>query len=775
MKKNLVIVESPAKAKTIKNYLGDDFIIEASLGHIKDLPVNRLAVDVDNNFETEYQILKGKEKVIDKIRDKARDAKKIYLASDPDREGEAIAWHISEEIGETSDNVQILRAIFNEITKDTIKKAINNPYKLNKNLYEAQQARRVLDRLVGYLISPILWKKVKKGLSAGRVQSVAVRIITEREKEIKNFKPEEYWNIYVFVEAKHPPIFRMQLTAIDSKKTTVSDKGVSQEIIESIKNAAFKVDNIEKKKLQRNPAPPFITSTLQQEAARKLRFTATKTMMIAQRLYEGVDLGEKGALGLITYMRTDSTRVSSDAIKNVREYIQEKFSDEYLPAKPREFKNRKSAQDAHEAIRPTSMELTPDSVKPYLDRNHLLLYQLIWNRFVASQMAPAEINQTKIESVVNKKYTFTAIGQQITFNGFLAIYEEGEDEPSEDEESSKMQLPQVSMGESLKLKDLKSEQKFTLPPPRFTESSLVKELEKKGIGRPSTYASIVSVIQEKGYILKEKGRFKPTELGELVTELLIDNFPEILDVQFTAGMEEQLDEVEEGKTNSKVLLANFYKIFKKRLDTASVYMRNIKHEMKETEIVCDKCGAKMVIRWGKKGKFLACPNFPLCKNTKEFIKDDDGKIKIVERKEAQEICEKCGKEMVIKVGKKGRFLACSGYPVCKNSRPIPTGVKCPNEKCSGMLIERQSKKGKTFYACSMYPDCNYTLWDMPINEKCPSCNFQFLTLSRRNGIEVIRCINKECSFESTPEEFQEMNNIKNNGEPTDNGSEISFQ
>lgn len=758
MKKNLVIVESPAKAKTLKNYLGEDFDIEASVGHIKDLPVNRLAVDIDNDFEPEYQVLKGKEKVIDAIVKKAKNAKKIFLASDPDREGEAIAWHISEEIGDYGNN-KTLRAIFHEITKDAILKSINSPMELNKNLYEAQRARRVLDRLVGYLISPILWKKVKKGLSAGRVQSVAVRLISEREKEIRNFKPEEYWNIYAAVNADTPPPFRMKLTEVLPKKETVSNRTFADAILKDLEDAEFKVSGVEKKQLSRNPAPPFITSTLQQEAARKLRFPTAKTMMIAQRLYEGVELGEKGAMGLITYMRTDSTRVSNEAIGKVREYIENKFTKEYLAPKTRVYKNKKSAQDAHEAIRPTTMTLTPEDVKPYLDRNHYLLYQLIWNRFVASQMASAEIDQTKIESLVKDKYLFTAIGQVVNFKGFLAIYEEGADEEMPDEDSQKMPLPQVSKGAKLTLKEITSEQKFTLPPPRFSESSLVKELEKRGIGRPSTYANIVSVIQEKSYVAKDpKGKFYPSELGELVTDLLIENFPEILDIKFTAKMEESLDEVEEGKAESKQILNIFYKVFKKRLDEASTNMRNIKMELKETGIICEKCGANMVIRWGKKGKFLACPNFPVCKNTKEFVNGENGDIKIVEKKESKETCEKCGKEMVIKVGKKGRFMACSGYPVCKNSRPIPTGVKCPNPKCSGMLIERQSKKGKTFFACSMYPDCNYTLWDMPIPEKCPNCNAPFLTISRKSGVEIIKCVNKDCCFESTPEEFHEMSN-----------------
>ena len=766
MKKNLVIVESPAKAKTIKNYLGEDFDIEASIGHIKDLPVNRLAVDIDNDFEPEYQILKDKEKIISKIKEKAKDAKKIYLASDPDREGEAISWHIAEEISSKPSKDRIYRAIFHEITKQAIQNAINHPTTLNRNLYEAQRARRVLDRLVGYLISPILWKKVKKGLSAGRVQSVAVRLICEREREIREFKPEEYWVIQVFMEGKIPPPFKMRLTAIDGKKPLIPNKESADEICKSLNVSEFIVSNVEKKTLSRDPEPPFITSTLQQESSRKLKFTAIKTMMIAQRLYEGVEIGEKGSMGLITYMRTDSTRVSDDALKKVRNYIKTTFSEEYLPPEPRVFKNKKSAQDAHEAIRPTSPELTPEVVRPYLDRNHFLLYQLIWNRFIASQMASALVNQTKIESLVNNKYLFTAIGQVIKFNGFLAIYEESYDESLVEEETGKIPLPDISKNDILTVKDIQSLQKFTQPPPRFSESSLVKELERRGIGRPSTYATIVSVIQEKGYAKKERLRFKPTELGEIVTELLVKSFPEILDIKFTAQMEDKLDSVEEGKTNGKALLRDFYGLFKVRLDEAATNMRNLKSEKTETEHKCEKCGAKMVIRWGQRGKFLACPNYPGCKNTKEITTGENGEIKIVEKKELDETCEKCGKRMVIKMGKKGRFLACSGYPVCKNSRPVPTHVKCPNPKCSGYFIERQSKKGKTFYACSMYPDCKNILWDCPIPRKCPQCDMSFLTVVKKNSIEIIRCINRDCGFESTPEEIEEMAANKSEVTPT---------
>lgn len=746
-KKSLVIVESPAKARTIKKYLGGDFVVKASIGHIKDLPTTRLGVDIEHGFEPQYEIIKNKEKIIAHIIQAARQASKVFLAPDPDREGEAIAWHIAEEVKNKDRN--IYRAIFHEITRTAVLKAIENPVSLNRDLFEAQQARRVLDRLVGYQISPLLWKNVRRGLSAGRVQSVAVRLICEREREIATFVPKEYWSIDALVEAAQPPQFSLRLTTIDKKKAHIATEAKAQAIVRDIEGEPFIITEVERKKVKRNPAPPFITSTLQQEAARKLRFSAKKTMLLAQRLYEGVELGDLESVGLITYMRTDSTRVSEEALKQVRDYIEKTYSVEYVPKTPNVYKSKRSAQEAHEAIRPTSMDLPPEMVKSHLNKDLYRLYHLIWNRFVASQMSSAVYDQTKIDVELKKKYVFSTTGQVLEFSGFLAIYEEGTDEqaPGEvSEKEEKRRLPHVAKGEELRLIGLNPKQNFTQPPARFTESSLIKELERRGIGRPSTYASIVSTIQEKEYVLQESGVFKPTELGNLVTDILIKSFPEVMDIKFTAIMEDQLDRVEEGKVNWTELLQNFYRLFRQRLDEARYSMRNLKQEFTTTEIRCEKCGANMIIRWGKKGRFLACPNYPDCRNTKEYVNDENGEIRIVQSEETDTICEKCGRRMVIKVGKKGRFLACPGYPECRNSKPLTLGISCPMPNCSGELIERQSKKGKTFYACNRYPQCKFILWEMPVNQECPKCHSPFLLQKQRNNRRIIKCYRDECDF-----------------------------
>ncbi len=746
-KKSLVIVESPAKASTIKKYLGNDFIVKASIGHMKDLPTSRLGVDVEHGFEPQYEIIKNKEKIIAHIIQAARKASKIYLAPDPDREGEAIAWHIAEEIKNKDQN--IYRAIFHEITKAAVRKAIENPGSLNRDLFEAQQARRVLDRLVGYQISPLLWKNVRRGLSAGRVQSVAVRLICERERKIATFVPQEYWTIDALVEAAQPPQFNLRLATIDEKKANIVTEAKAQAIIRDIEGEPFVVTEVERKKIKRNPAPPFITSTLQQEAARKLRYSSKKTMLLAQRLYEGAELGDQGAIGLITYMRTDSMRVSEEALKHVRAYIENTYSTEYLPKAPNIYRNKRSAQDAHEAIRPTSMDLPPEVVKSHLNKDLYRLYHLIWNRFVASQMCSAVYDQTKVDVEVKKKYVFSTTGQILEFPGFLTIYEEGTDEQASAESSEKEEkrrLPPVAEGEQLRLIGLDPKQNFTQPPRRFTESSLIKELERRGIGRPSTYASIVSIIQEKEYVLQDSGLFKPTELGTLVTDMLIKSFPEVMDVKFTAIMEDQLDKVEEGNVNWAELLQNFYRLFRQRLDEARYSMRNLKQEFTATEIKCEKCGANMIIRWGKKGRFLACPNYPECRNTKEYVSDENGEIRIVQSEETDTICEKCGRRMVIKVGKKGRFLACPGYPKCRNSKPLTLGITCPMPDCSGELIERQSRKGKTFYACNRYPQCKFILWEMPVNQECPKCHNPFLLQKQRNNRRIVKCYRDDCDF-----------------------------
>ncbi len=703
MKKSLVIVESPAKARTINKYLGKDFRVMASIGHIKDLPKNKLGVDIDKDFEPHYEIIRGKAKVIKELKKASKDADIIFLGPDPDREGEAIAWHIKEVLNGRREGI-IKRVLFNEITEKGIKEAIAHPTEIDKNKVDAQQARRVLDRLVGYQVSPLLWEKVRMGLSAGRVQSVAVRLICEREREIESFVPQEYWSITALFDG-----FEAKLVKKDGKKITISTEEEAKSIVRELKGETFKVEEIEQKQRKRNPAPPFITSRLQQEASRRLGFSAQKTMVIAQQLYEGVDLGEEGPTGLITYMRTDSHRIAPEAIQAVRGYIEKTYGKEYLPKKPNVYKSKKTAQEAHEAIRPTNMKYTPEYVKPYLTEDQWKLYELIWKRFVASQMHHAILDQTRV-SIGAGKYTFQAVGTVVRFHGFTILYEEKTDEESEEEKK----LPPLEKDTVLELLDLVARQHFTQPPPRYTEASLIRELEEKGIGRPSTYALILSTIQDRGYVVKEKGRLKPTELGFLVTELLVKSFPDILNVKFTAHLEEELDRVEEGKLKWIDVIKEFYSRFREDLERAKQEMQTIKGQEEPTDIPCKKCGRMMVIKWGKNGKFLACPGYPECKTTMDFRVDEKGKIVPVENTEyVEQKCPNCGGPMVIKSGRFGRFIACSRYPECKTTLPLSTGVPCPEEGCNGVLVERRSKRGRTFYGCSKYPACKYVTWKLP--------------------------------------------------------------
>jgi DNA topoisomerase-1 len=750
MAKSLVIVESPAKAKTINKFLGKDFVVTSSVGHIKDLPKSKLGVDIENDFTPEYVTIKGKGKTLTEIRKAAKSADKIYLAPDPDREGEAIAWHLANEIRGQNDN--IYRVLFNEITKGAILDAIKNPVKLDKDRFEAQQARRILDRLVGYQISPLLWQKVRRGLSAGRVQSVAMRLICEREAAIKAFVPEEYWSLTAELKSEEADkSIQAKLTKRDGKKLQIGNKGESDQILKDLKGAAYNVSSVVKKEKKRNPLPPFITSKLQQDAARKLGFTAKKTMVIAQHLYEGIDLGKKGAVGLITYMRTDSTRVASQAIDGAREFIGTHYGNKYLPAKPNHYKAKKGAQGGHEAIRPTYMDNPPSEVKSYLDKDHLRLYTLIWQRFVASQMNPAIFDQTTIQIEAKAPdqetaYTFQANGSVIKFDGFTRVYGESEDEKGDDEKGSAI-LPPLVKGELLRLIALDPKQHFTQPPPRFTEASLVKELEENGIGRPSTYAAIIATIQDREYARKEKNQFFPTELGILVTELLVKSFPQVLEVKFTAHMEEELDKIEEGGHSWVKIIREFYTPFKELLDKAGVEMKDVKREETPTDLKCEKCGNVMVIKWGRRGQFLACSGYPDCKNTTDFKQKEDGTVVPVEAEEAGESCPTCGKPMIVKSGRFGRFLACSDYPDCKTSKPVSTGVKCPSEGCSGNLVERRSKRGKIFYSCSAYPDCKYAVWEKPVAEPCPDCGSQILVEKREKGGDIFKgCPNKECGF-----------------------------
>ncbi len=744
MASSLIIVESPTKVKTIKKYLGSDFAVEASVGHIKDLPKSNLGIDIENRFEPTYKVIDTKKKVISDLKRAAKKAENIYLAPDPDREGEAIAWHISQEID--TDHKNVYRVLFNDLTRNTMLSALEHPQKLDLNKYEAQQTRRILDRLVGYQISPILWDKVKRGLSAGRVQSVAVRLICDREEEIRRFVPEEYWNMAALLKGANPPPFEAKLHRIDNKRARVENEAQATALKQALDRADFIVAELEKKETKRQPLPPFTTSKLQQEASRKLRFSAKKTMNVAQKLYEGIELGSEGPVGLITYMRTDSVRIANEAITEVRGFITEKYGEDAMPAKPRAFKAAGRIQDAHEAIRPASMAYHPNEIKKFATNDQFRLYQLIWNRFVASQMNPAIYDQTTID-IAAANCTFRAQGSVLKVPGFTVLYTEGKDDNGEENGETGKTLPLVSKGEKLALESLTSQQKFTEPPPRFSEATLVKELEEKGIGRPSTYATILSTIQDRDYVKLEVGRFYPTELGTIVTELLVKNFPQVLDVAFTASLEDKLDLIEEGKLERTETLRDFYGPFESDLKKAKEQMRDIKREETPTELVCEKCGSPMVIKWGRNGKFIACSNYPACKNTKNFVQDENGKINQVETVTTDVLCEKCGKKMVVKNGRFGSFLGCSGYPECKHTMTISLGINCPEEGCTGQLSEKKTKKGKSFFGCTNYPKCTFATWDRPVPETCPECGAPFLVEKYARGKGKYKaCYKKECGY-----------------------------
>ncbi|HYO79868.1 MAG TPA: type I DNA topoisomerase [Bryobacteraceae bacterium] len=789
MAKSLVIVESPAKAKTIGKYLGPQYIVKASLGHIKDLPKKDLAVAVDSDFRPDYQIIEGKKKLVTELKQAAKKVDSIYLAADPDREGEAICWHLQEELD--GDGRPVFRVMFNEITAKAIRSAFDKPAAVNVHLVEAQQARRVLDRLVGYKISPLLWDKVRRGLSAGRVQTVALRLIVEREREIRAFQKREYWTIDVHLNAKKPPVLRAQLAKRNDAALDIPDQATSDAILSALEGADYTVASVATREKRRNPVAPFITSTLQQEAARKRRVSVKRTMGLAQRLYEGVDLGKEGAVGLITYMRTDSTRVSADALDEVRNVIGERFGEKYVPEKPNTYKSKKDIQDAHEAIRPTSAMRAPDSLEKLLAEDEMKLYRLIWMRFVASQMTPAVFDQTTIEVDApgrdGNQYRFRATGSVPKFDGFLAVYEEGKDARDEDDEELKHKLPAVTQGEVLKFKAIEPAQHFTEPPPRFNEATLVKELEANGVGRPSTYAAILSTIQEREYVKKEGGKFSPTELGEVVTDLLVQNFDHIFDVKYTARMEEELDEIEDGKMDWRTAMSEFYDQLRDDLEQASRNMTDIKRMEKPTDQICEKCGKPMVIKWGRHGSFIACTGYPECTNTREIVAEG------ASEEGEEEYCENCGRPMVLKKGRFGQFYACSGYPDCKTTKKIgetqqrksdqvleekcpkcdsnlamkfgrfgefiscsnypkckfvkqkTIEVKCPN--CNeGEIVERRSKRGKTFYGCNRYPECDFVAWNKPMPETCPDCGSPYLLEKWLKAGPVAVCPNSECKY-----------------------------
>ncbi|MGD9016329.1 MAG: type I DNA topoisomerase [Desulfobacterales bacterium] len=763
MSKPLVIVESPTKVRTIKKYLGNDYDVAATVGHIRDLPGKEMGIDIDNGFKPKYMTIPGKQKVIKNLKSAAGDAKDIYLAPDPDREGEAIAWHTAEVLKRK--DRQFHRVLFHELTKNAILQSIANPEDLNRAKYEAQQTRRILDRLVGYQISPLLWKKVKSGLSAGRVQSVAVRIICERERAIQAFDPEEYWSLTATVEGDTPPAFEAKLVRKNGEKITIPNEEAVKNIIDEVKDAPFTVQAVTRKTTRRNPQPPFTTSKLQQEAIRKLRFSARKTMTVAQQLYEGLDLGPGEPVGLITYMRTDSTRISSEAAEDALAHVRSRFGADYALEKPRYFKNKNKAQDAHEAIRPTSVENTPEAVAGHLTPDQLKLYKLIWDRFVASQMSQALIDQLTL-SVASEAYLFTATGSSVKFPGFMALYQTVDEELDAKREKKKTQLPDLAKGAVLRLDRLDPKQHFTAPPPRFSEASLVKELEENGIGRPSTYASILSTIRDKGYVDMLKGYFRPSELGFIVNDLIVDNFPDVFDVEFTARMETHLDRIEQSEVDSLKILQDFYSPFRKTLDKAETGMLNVKGVGRKTGLNCPSCNLELHVKVGKNGPFIACSGYPECTYSNDYVRDEKGNIRILEPTGVEAVdqqCDKCGRPMLLKRGRYGEFLACSGYPDCKHTRSLisggsTTGVSCPEKDCSGELVERRSKRGKTFFGCNRFPDCSFATWDKPVAQSCPVCGADFLLekTTKRDGT-VLSCHSKDCGFRVSADAFDNGN------------------
>ena len=754
MTKPLVIVESPTKVKTIKKYLGQTYNVAATVGHIKDLPSKEIGIDIENGFKPTYQNIPGKQKIIKLLKQAAGDASDIYLAPDPDREGEAIAWHISDVLKKKGR--KFYRVLFHELTKDAIHRAMASPEGLDRPKYEAQQARRILDRLVGYQISPLLWRKVKGGLSAGRVQSVALRIICEREREIHAFEPQAYWSITAHLEGQSPPPFSARLSKKNSKKIEIHDEAKAKAILGELESQEFVVDKIVKKTKHKNPLPPFTTSKLQQDAIRKLRFSAKKTMLIAQQLYEGIELGPGEPVGLITYMRTDSTRIAKEAASDALRLIRKKFGNPYAEDKPRFFKNSKKAQDAHEAIRPTSVDHIPDELAAYLSKDQLALYRLIWQRFVASQMKQALIDQVSV-MIAAGPYQFAVTGSTVKFPGFMALYLSVEDEIANKDQKKTPPLPELAEGWVLKLLQLEPRQHFTQPPPRFSEASLVKELEENGIGRPSTYASILSTIREKEYVDLQNRYFRPTELGFIVNDLLVESFPDVFDVDFTARMEENLDRVESLEAESLEILRQFYQPFKKDLDAASNEMLSVKGVGLPTGLNCPECGRQLRIKVGKNGHFLACSGYPDCNYSRDYTRDEKGKIQPIETSSDEvvdKICDKCGSPMVIKRGRYGEFLACSAYPDCKHTESLnpngannKIGVPCPEDGCGGEIVERKSKRGKVFFGCSRFPKCEFATWDKPVAEKCPNCDAKILVekTSKKQGT-FLACLNKECGF-----------------------------
>lgn len=722
-KKNLLVVESPAKAKTIHKFVGKDFKVVASVGHIMDLPKSELGVDIENGFKPKYVQLRDKAKVIKQLKEEAKDAAEIFIATDPDREGEAIAHHIASIVEKVNPNIH--RIEFNEITKNAVVQALDKPRSIDMNRVMSQQARRVLDRLVGYQISPVLWKVVARGLSAGRVQSVALRLICEREEEIRNFHPVEYWNLFATFRTVHDETYDGKLISIDRKKVSldefhIKDENMAKEIQQDILQRPLRVLSIERKTISRKAPAPFITSTLQQEAIRRLNMSAARVMRIAQDLYEGVELGDKGTFGLITYMRTDSTRISNEAIQASREYIRQTFGNEYLPDKPNVYSKKQTAQDAHEAIRPTyiSEEFSPENLKPYLNRDQFRLYELIWKRFIACQMKPAVVDKVILHTG-DEKYVFETTGETIRFPGFLTLYREMEEESGENDDMPHNIPSQIAAEESVTLIKLDTRQDFTKPPSRYTESSLVKKLDQLGIGRPSTYAQIISTLFDRNYVVKEEKKLVPTELGLAVNKILVKEFPKLFNVRFTAEMEKELDLIEEAREDYLAVMQKFYGPFSRRLEEVESNLAAIRKNLQEeTTEYCELCGNPMVIKWGRHGRFKACSNYPACKNTKPIQEAEPEKI--------GEKCPQCQNELVKRKGRYGEFIACSNYPACKYIRPVTTGTPCPMDGCDGEIVQRKSKKGRTFYGCNRYPDCKFISWYKPVHKACSKCGNHYL-------------------------------------------------
>jgi len=749
---NLIILESPAKINTIKGYLGSNYRVIASKGHVRDLPKSTLGVDIENGFEPHYINIRGKGDLIKELKKEAKGATTVFLATDPDREGEAISWHLSNALGLNEKNTK--RIAFNELTKTAVKEAVKSPRTIDMDLVNAQQTRRILDRIVGYKISPFLWSTVKSGLSAGRVQSVATRIIVERENEIRAFIPEEYWTIDVSLQNSKNKTVKARFFGDKNGKIALSCEDDANRILTAIDNTEFLVSKVKKATKQKLPAPPFTTSTMQQEASKKLGFQSQRIMRIAQELYEGINLGSEfgGVHGLITYMRTDSLRISADASNAAREYIKEKFGDEFYPENPRVYSQKANAQDAHEAVRPVNLAFEPAKIKKLLTSDQYKLYKLIWDRFIASQMACAVLDTVSVD-FESAGYVFRSSGYTVAFRGYMAVYEEEEDEKNTDDDlpQKSTRLPALTEGEYLAIDKIDPQQKFTEPPARYTEASLIKFLEEKGIGRPSTYTPIITTIVARSYVKRDGKALVPTELGEIITEIMVENFPEIVDYAFTARMETRLDEIENGTATMDEVLTDFYLIFKKELDAATENskMKSIEVPAEETDIICDKCGSKMVIKNGRFGKFAACPNYPECKNTKPLGKD--GKPAVKKEKElviADFKCEICGGDMVLRTGRYGSFYACVNYPKCKSTKPHnkEIGVACP--KCGSKIVTRYGKKKNVYYGCEKYPECDFSSWDLPLDKKCPDCGQM---LFKKKGKNLIVCSNKDCSYKQETE------------------------